>query len=296
MGKSLDRGQVLVLSLWDDKLTNMNWLDSKTGSNKGGDRGPCSRTSGAPDNVRAKYPNAYATYTNIMYGEIGSTYTAGPSAKPENHATGNTAYAKALKAYSEPPPSMQQPQQPQMQQPQQQQQQSQQPQLQQPQQQSQPLSSSGCAIAWGQCGGHGWGGATCCEQGCTCTASGGYYSQCKPPAGVNSGCQAPGAGGFAMTIMKKDSEDEPIREAGLSHVRREPSTIVALLAFSAIPCIAAVALMRGGRLHTMVASASARLAPLHQVTPSNIDGSIRPLVSGAGQSNVDDRTGCDASP
>merc|ERR1711963_553754 len=153
MGKALDRGVVLVLSLWDDKLTNMNWLDSKTGTNKGGDRGPCSPTSGAPDNVRAKYPNAFATYTNIMYGEIGSTYTAAAMrSKPENAATGNTAYANALKAYSGPPPSMQ-PQQPQ--QPQPQPQQPQQP-LQQPQQQSQPVSSSGCATAWGQCGGQGW--------------------------------------------------------------------------------------------------------------------------------------------
>merc|ERR1711963_872232 len=98
--------------------------------------------------------------------------------KPENAATGNTAYANALRAYAGPPPSMQQPQ-PQQQQPRQQVQ----------PQQSQPVSSSGCATAWGQCGGQGWAGAKCCEQGCTCTANGGYYSQCTPPPGVNSGCQ-----------------------------------------------------------------------------------------------------------
>merc|ERR1719384_330824 len=109
MGKALERGMVLVLSLWDDKLTNMNWLDSKTGDGKGGNRGPCSRTAGAPENVRAKYPDAFATYTNFMYGEIDSTYTAGPSAKPESSAS------------SHPPPSVMQPQQqPQQQQPQQQ--------------------------------------------------------------------------------------------------------------------------------------------------------------------------------
>merc|ERR1712232_830043 len=115
---ALDRGMVLVLSLWDDKLTNMNWLDSHAGHGKGSHRGPCSKSVGAPEIVRAKYPNAYATYTNIMYGEIGSTYTAGPSAKPEASATGNSAYAKSLKAFSAPPPNMQQqqPQQPQQQQ------------------------------------------------------------------------------------------------------------------------------------------------------------------------------------
>merc|ERR1712045_410301 len=131
MGKSLDRGVVLVLSLWDDKLTSMNWLDSKAGRGKGSNRGPCSQTAGAPDIVRAKYPNAFAKYTNIMYGEIDSTYTAGPNAKPEAAATGNSAYAKSLKAYSAPPPSMQQ-QQPQ--------------QIQQQQQQPQPQSASVVAL------------------------------------------------------------------------------------------------------------------------------------------------------
>merc|ERR1712061_174997 len=78
------------------------------GSGKGSDRGPCSQTAGAPDVIRPKYPNSYATYTNFMYGEIGSTFNAGPRAWPEEEATGDTAYAKMLKAYAGPPPSMQQ--------------------------------------------------------------------------------------------------------------------------------------------------------------------------------------------
>ncbi|CAO3671347.1 unnamed protein product [Umbelopsis vinacea] len=39
-----------------------------------------------------------------------------------------------------------------------------------------------CASAWGQCGGIGWTGPTCCASGSTCVAQAGnsYYSQCLP--------------------------------------------------------------------------------------------------------------------
>jgi len=36
----------------------------------------------------------------------------------------------------------------------------------------------GCSAKWGQCGGIGWTGATCCQSGSTCQASNPYYSQC----------------------------------------------------------------------------------------------------------------------
>ncbi|KAH7104036.1 glycosyl hydrolase [Auriculariales sp. MPI-PUGE-AT-0066] len=35
-----------------------------------------------------------------------------------------------------------------------------------------------CAAMWGQCGGTGWTGPTCCVSGSTCTYSNQYYSQC----------------------------------------------------------------------------------------------------------------------
>ncbi|PKS12360.1 hypothetical protein jhhlp_001660, partial [Lomentospora prolificans] len=35
-----------------------------------------------------------------------------------------------------------------------------------------------CAAKWGQCGGQGWTGATCCVSGSTCQASNQWYSQC----------------------------------------------------------------------------------------------------------------------
>ena len=79
MGGSLERGMVLVMSLWDDHAVHMLWLDSsyppdKSPSAPGVTRGTCPTSSGAPDQVENQYPNAYVTYSNIKYGELGSTY------------------------------------------------------------------------------------------------------------------------------------------------------------------------------------------------------------------------------
>ncbi|GAB1315267.1 Endo-1,4-beta-xylanase [Madurella fahalii] len=35
-----------------------------------------------------------------------------------------------------------------------------------------------CAARWGQCGGQGWNGPTCCQSGSTCQAANQWYSQC----------------------------------------------------------------------------------------------------------------------
>jgi len=39
-------------------------------------------------------------------------------------------------------------------------------------------SSGSCSAKWGQCGGSGWTGPTCCESGSTCTYNNQWYSQC----------------------------------------------------------------------------------------------------------------------
>jgi hypothetical protein len=41
-----------------------------------------------------------------------------------------------------------------------------------------PQPTGQCASLWGQCGGQGWTGATCCAQG-TCKVSNTWYSQCQ---------------------------------------------------------------------------------------------------------------------
>ncbi|KAH6873776.1 family 11 glycosyl hydrolase [Coprinopsis sp. MPI-PUGE-AT-0042] len=40
-----------------------------------------------------------------------------------------------------------------------------------------PQPTGNCAAKWGQCGGNGWSGATCCAEG-SCKASNEWYSQC----------------------------------------------------------------------------------------------------------------------
>lgn len=42
---------------------------------------------------------------------------------------------------------------------------------------SAPPTNTGCSAMWGQCGGEGWTGPTCCASG-TCTYSNDWYSQC----------------------------------------------------------------------------------------------------------------------
>ena len=78
MGESLERGMVLVVSLWDDYSTHMKWLDGVFPPNAdptkpGNMKGPCSKESGDPTDLRQKYPNSYVQVTNIKSGPIGST-------------------------------------------------------------------------------------------------------------------------------------------------------------------------------------------------------------------------------
>lgn len=56
MSDALGRGVVLVMSLWDDKASQMLWLDSTfpTGSTAPGSaRGSCSSSSGKPDDLES---------------------------------------------------------------------------------------------------------------------------------------------------------------------------------------------------------------------------------------------------
>ncbi|KAK4155863.1 glycoside hydrolase [Chaetomidium leptoderma] len=67
MGKAIERGMVLIFSLWADDGGFMNWLDS-------GNAGPCNATEGDPKLIVKQHPDAAVTFSNIKWGEIGSTY------------------------------------------------------------------------------------------------------------------------------------------------------------------------------------------------------------------------------
>jgi cellulose 1,4-beta-cellobiosidase len=79
MGESLDRGMVLTLSLWDDQATEMRWLDStfpvgEPATEPGNARGPCDDQDNSPNHLRSVHQHATVKYSNIKYGEIGSTF------------------------------------------------------------------------------------------------------------------------------------------------------------------------------------------------------------------------------
>ncbi|KAK5659046.1 hypothetical protein OQA88_1133 [Cercophora sp. LCS_1] len=66
MGQALGRGMVLAMSIWNDAAQNMAWLDS-------GNNGPCRTGEGTPDNIRGKAPDTHVVFSNIRWGDIGST-------------------------------------------------------------------------------------------------------------------------------------------------------------------------------------------------------------------------------
>ena len=79
-------GMVLVMSLWDDHYADMLWLDSTyptdTPTAPGAKRGTCSTDSGKPADVESQHADAYVKYSNIRYGELGSTAGGTPSPSP----------------------------------------------------------------------------------------------------------------------------------------------------------------------------------------------------------------------
>jgi cellulose 1,4-beta-cellobiosidase len=79
MGEALDRGMVLVISMWDDILVHMNWLDSYMGddpSAPGALRGPCDPKDGDPNTLREAHPDSKYSVTNVRWGDFGSTSKA----------------------------------------------------------------------------------------------------------------------------------------------------------------------------------------------------------------------------
>lgn len=75
MGEALQRGMVLVMSIWmsDD---GMLWLDGSEGdsSSPGNLRGPCTAEEEEFEFIQARFPDASVSFSNIKWGEIGTTY------------------------------------------------------------------------------------------------------------------------------------------------------------------------------------------------------------------------------
>jgi len=78
--RSLEKGVVLVMSLWDDHFANMLWLDStyptdsKDPTNY---RGSCGIDSGLPADVEVDAADSNVIFSNIRYGHLGQTTAHG---------------------------------------------------------------------------------------------------------------------------------------------------------------------------------------------------------------------------
>ena len=84
MGEALDRGVVLVMSLWADYAVHMLWLDAHFPTSApqdapGSNRGSCADDSGNPADLIQNNPDATVKYGDIKFGPIGSTFPSGPS-------------------------------------------------------------------------------------------------------------------------------------------------------------------------------------------------------------------------
>lgn len=67
MGESMDRGAVLIFSIWWDEGGGMTWLDAN-------EAGPCVAGEGLPSNIVKVEPFPEVTFENVRWGELGSTY------------------------------------------------------------------------------------------------------------------------------------------------------------------------------------------------------------------------------
>ena len=67
MGAAMARGMVLCMSVWWDEGGYMEWLDS-------GEAGPCEAGEGSPENILKAEPDPDVIFSNIKWGEIGSTF------------------------------------------------------------------------------------------------------------------------------------------------------------------------------------------------------------------------------
>jgi len=85
MDAAMEKGMVLVLSLWDDHKVDMLWLDSTYpvgGTAPGNARGTCSVDSGKPADLEKNHADSSVTFSNVRSGDIGSTDGGGPSPSP----------------------------------------------------------------------------------------------------------------------------------------------------------------------------------------------------------------------
>jgi cellulase len=148
IGEALGRGMVLVFSIWNDDSQYMNWLDS-------GSSGPCSSSAGNPATIESQTPGTYVTFSNIRWGDIGSTFSEGGGSGSGSSSSSSTTASSTSATRSTSASSTT----------------------------SKPTTTSTAPSGptqthWGQCAGNGWTGPTTCASPYTCQFQNPWYSQC----------------------------------------------------------------------------------------------------------------------
>lgn len=69
MGEAMSRGMVLAFAVWWDVGGFMDWLDGTASG-----AGPCNSTEGNPEFIKTIQPDVAVEFSEIKWGEIGSTY------------------------------------------------------------------------------------------------------------------------------------------------------------------------------------------------------------------------------
>ncbi|KXX74022.1 Exoglucanase-6A [Madurella mycetomatis] len=83
-----------------------------------------------------------------------------------------------------------------------------------------------CGSVWGQCGGNGWTGPTCCVSGSTCVEQNPWYSQCLPGAEVTT---------YSPSRTSSSSSSRPTSSVSSTRVSSSTSPGVTPPASSTIP-------------------------------------------------------------
>lgn len=143
MGAAVKSGMVLALSLWDDYAAQMLWLDSDypttaDATKPGIARGTCPTTSGVPKDIESSAASASVTYSNIKWGDIGSTFSNTGGSTGPTGPTGPTSPSGPSHSTTTTPP---------------------------------PSQPTGTVAQWGQCGGMNYSGPTVCKSPYTCHVS-----------------------------------------------------------------------------------------------------------------------------
>ncbi|KAG8867665.1 hypothetical protein FRB97_003158, partial [Tulasnella sp. 331] len=131
---------------------DMLWLDSDypttaSPTAPGVARGTCATSSGVPATVEAAGASVHVIYSDIRFGDIGSTYTGAPYAPPGTTSSSTTTVSKGTTTTTTKATTT-------------------------------STTSGATQTHYGQCGGVGYSGPTVCASPYTCTYSSAYYSQC----------------------------------------------------------------------------------------------------------------------